>query len=290
MPIGSDVRLHFFTNRRFTEDELTTVQQQARGKVAIQDGLGCRPFLEPKKTSRGSACPKAIAAFGPGFKIESALDIWFGMWRVQCLRPLPSLGALERGPHYGATSSGAGLSRSPVPVLASKRSAGSRLVFKGREHTVEELTPEAFQGTDLVHFLDPDDVARDYLPAAVAAGATVIDESVISGCIPMSRSSFRKSTRRRPGCDGDHIQPETVSTTQMALALKPLHDAARGARVIVSTYQAVSGAGLQGNADLLEGTRAALNGHALQMQGLRTSDRLQRNPADRQREGGGVHE
>ena len=56
------------------------------------------------------------------------------------------------------------------------------------------------------------------------------------------------------------IASPNCSTTQMALALKPLHDAARVRRVVVSTYQAVSGAGLQGTSDLLEGTRAALAG------------------------------
>ena len=61
--------------------------------------------------------------------------------------------------------------------LASKRSAGSMLVFKGREYIVEELTRDAFDGVELVISSTPDDVARDYLPAAVAAGATVIDES-----------------------------------------------------------------------------------------------------------------
>ncbi len=60
------------------------------------------------------------------------------------------------------------------------------------------------------------------------------------------------------------ISSPNCSTTQMALALKPLHDAARVLRVIVSTYQAVSGAGLQGNTDLFEGTKAQLNGHEYQ--------------------------
>ena len=105
-------------------------------------------------------------------------------------------------------------------------------------------------------------MARDYLPAAVAAGAIVIDES----------GYFRMRPDVAAGHSGDQsgggaltatgiISSPNCSTTQMAPALKPLHDAARVRRVIVSTYQAVSGAGLQGNADLLEGTKAALNGH-----------------------------
>ena len=61
--------------------------------------------------------------------------------------------------------------------FASRRSAGSRLTFRGRDYMVEELTKGAFAGVDLVISSTPDDVARDYLPRAVAAGATVIDES-----------------------------------------------------------------------------------------------------------------
>src|ERR1700722_7992357 len=58
--------------------------------------------------------------------------------------------------------------------LASRRSAGSRLTLRGRDYTVEELTKEAFAGVDLVISSTPDDVARDYLPSAIAAAAAVV--------------------------------------------------------------------------------------------------------------------
>jgi aspartate-semialdehyde dehydrogenase len=64
-----------------------------------------------------------------------------------------------------------------VRFLASARSAGSNLTFRGKEHTIEELTPTAFQGTDLVIASTPDDTAAKYLPMAVESGARVIDES-----------------------------------------------------------------------------------------------------------------
>lgn len=142
--------------------------------------------------------------------------------------------------------------------LASARSAGRSLTFRGESHTVEELTPAAFEGVDLVISSTPDDVAAEYLPAAVEAGATVIDESgywrmkpevalVIPEVNPQDALSA-KGLIASPNC----------STTQMVLALKPLHDASPLRRVIVSTYQATSGAGVQGTRDLLEGTRAAL--------------------------------
>jgi aspartate-semialdehyde dehydrogenase len=148
--------------------------------------------------------------------------------------------------------------------LASKRSAGSNIVFKGRDYVVEELTPDAFAGADLVISSTPDDIARDFLPAAVAAGATVIDESGYFRMRPEVALVIPEINPQAALAATGIIASPNCSTTQMALALKPLHDAARVRRVIVSTYQAVSGAGLQGNADLLEGTKASLNGHAYQ--------------------------
>jgi aspartate-semialdehyde dehydrogenase len=144
--------------------------------------------------------------------------------------------------------------------LASSRSAGKTLEFLGKTWTIEELGPEAFQGCDLVIASTPDDVAAKYLPAAVEAGATVIDESgywrmkpdvalVIPEVNPQAALSAR-GIIASPNC----------STTQMVVALKPLHDAARVKRVIVSSYQAVSGAGLAGTDDLLKGTEAHLAG------------------------------
>lgn len=144
--------------------------------------------------------------------------------------------------------------------LASGRSAGKSLTFRGKEHTIEELRPEAFAGCDLVIASTPDDVAAKYLPYAVEAGAIVIDES---GYWRMKPDVALVIPEINPeaalGATGIIASPN-CSTTQMAVALKPLHDAARVRRVIVSSYQAVSGAGLQGTTDLLEGTAAHLAG------------------------------
>lgn len=142
--------------------------------------------------------------------------------------------------------------------LASARSAGNKLMFQGKEYTIEELTPEAFAGVELVIASTPDDVAAKYLPAAVEAGATVIDESgywrmkpEVALVIPEVNPEAALNAR-------GIIASPNCSTTQMVMALKPLHDAARVRRVIVSTYQAVSGAGLAGTGDLYDGTRAEL--------------------------------
>lgn len=146
--------------------------------------------------------------------------------------------------------------------LASARSAGSKLTFKRREYTIELLEPKAFAGVDLVVASTPDEVAAEFLPAAVAAGCKVIDESGYFRMKPDVALVIPEINPQDALNAKGIIASPNCSTTQMAMALKPLHDAARVRRVVVSTYQAVSGAGLQGTEDLLEGTRSQLNGDA----------------------------
>jgi aspartate-semialdehyde dehydrogenase len=145
-------------------------------------------------------------------------------------------------------------------LLASARSAGRKITLAGTEVTVEELTHDCFDGVDLVIASTPDDTAAEFLPSAIKAGAKVIDESgywrmnpdvaLVVPEINPEAALNAKGIIASPNC----------STTQMVLAMKPLYDAAGIDRVIVSTYQATSGAGLQGNTDLIDGTRAALDG------------------------------
>ncbi|MDB4778192.1 aspartate-semialdehyde dehydrogenase [bacterium] len=146
--------------------------------------------------------------------------------------------------------------------LASKRSVGRTIMFRGTEHAIELLEPAAFDGVDVVIGSTPDDVALMFTPWAVERGAVVIDESgahrmmehvplVVPECNPTAAINHQ-GIIASPNC----------STTQMVVCLKPLHDFARVRRVIVSTYQATSGAGVAGQNDLTEGTRAALDGTA----------------------------
>lgn len=152
--------------------------------------------------------------------------------------------------------------------LSSKRSAGTTIRFQGRDYTVQELTRESFRGHDLVIGSTPDETARDYFPAAVEAGCLVIDESGyfrMNPEVPLVIPEINPQDALRQLAVGRGIiSSPNCSTTQMVIALKPLHDAARVKRVIVSTYQAVSGAGLQGTTDLVEGTRASLESGAYQ--------------------------
>ena len=150
--------------------------------------------------------------------------------------------------------------------LASARSAGSKLKFKGQDYTVELLEPAAFKGVDLVIASTPDEVAAEYLPAAIAAGCKVIDESGYFRMHPDVALVIPEINPQDALNAKGIIASPNCSTTQMALALKPLHDAARVRRVIVSTYQAVSGAGLVGTEDLLNSTRAALDGSKYEQQ------------------------
>ncbi|MGD9644097.1 MAG: aspartate-semialdehyde dehydrogenase [Pirellulales bacterium] len=151
-----------------------------------------------------------------------------------------------------------------VKFLASRRSAGGQISFRGRQHTIEELTPDAFADIDLAIGSTPDEVARDFAPAAVQHGTVVIDES---GYWRMDPQVPLVIPEVNPEAVDNHrgiIASPNCSTTQMVQALKPLHDAARVRRVIVSTYQATSGAGLSGARELEEGSRAHLAGDQYQ--------------------------
>ena len=145
-------------------------------------------------------------------------------------------------------------------LLASARTAGTKITFKGQEITVEELTPESFEGVDLVIASTPDDTAAEFLPYAVKAGCKVIDESGYWRMNPEVALVVPEINPQDALNAKGIIASPNCSTTQMVVALKPLHDAARVKRVIVSTYQATSGAGLQGNRDMEAGSRAHLAG------------------------------
>lgn len=144
--------------------------------------------------------------------------------------------------------------------LASARSAGQQVEFNGTKITVEELTHGCFKGIDLVIASTPDETAAEFLPSAIKAGCKVIDESGFWRMNPEVALVVPEINPEAALNAKGIIASPNCSTTQMVLALKPLHDAAKVKRVIVSTYQATSGAGLQGTADLIDGSRAALEG------------------------------
>lgn len=145
-----------------------------------------------------------------------------------------------------------------IRLLASARSAGRTIEVGGRSLTVEEMTPEAFAGVTIAIGSTPDEVALEFVPWAVEKGAIVVDESAayrMDPTVPLVIPEVNPEALR------DHkgiIASPNCSTTQMVMALKPLHDAARVRRVVVSTYQAVSGAGLSATGELRGGMQALL--------------------------------
>ena len=147
-----------------------------------------------------------------------------------------------------------------ITFLASQRSAGTRLEFDGQTHVVEQLRPESFEEVDLAICSTPDETAAEFIPWAIERNTVCVDES---GYWRMDPKVPLVVPEVNPEAIAEHqgiIASPNCSTTQMVVAMKPLHDAARIRRVIVSTYQATSGAGVAGQRDLEAGTEALLAG------------------------------
>ena len=146
-----------------------------------------------------------------------------------------------------------------LKLLASKRSAGKKIQFMGKEYTVEEATDASFEGIDIALFAGGA-ASKTFAPAAVKAGAVVIDNS----------SAFRMDPEVplvvpevNPEAIASHkgiIANPNCSTIIMVMALKPLYDVSKIKRIVVSTYQAVSGGGKEAMAELEEQVKAINEG------------------------------
>lgn len=150
---------------------------------------------------------------------------------------------------------------SKIVALASKRSAGQKLPWKGGEITIEELGPKSFEGVDIALFSAGASVSREYGPIAAKSGAVVIDNSSawrMDADVPLvvPEVNIAAAENRPKGI----IANPNCSTIQMVVALKPLHDAARIKHIVVSTYQATSGKGHAAVEDLHAQTRALVEG------------------------------
>ncbi len=145
-----------------------------------------------------------------------------------------------------------------LKMLASKRSAGKKIQFMGKEYTVEEATEDSFKGVDIALFAGGA-ASKTFAPAAVKAGV-VIDNS----------SAFRMDPEVplvvpevNPEAIANHkgiIANPNCSTIIMVMALKPLYNVSKIKRVVVSTYQAVSGGGKEAMAELEEQVKAINEG------------------------------
>jgi aspartate-semialdehyde dehydrogenase len=145
-------------------------------------------------------------------------------------------------------------------LLASHRSEGKRLPFRGEELSVEVLKEGSFEGIDLALFSAGATISREFAPLAVKAGAVVVDNSSafrMEKDVPLVVPEVNpEEIARHRGI----IANPNCSTIQMVVVLKPLHDLWSLKRVIVSTYQSVSGTGRRAMAELEEQTRAVLEG------------------------------
>jgi aspartate-semialdehyde dehydrogenase len=134
-----------------------------------------------------------------------------------------------------------------IKFLASERSAGKPVTFKGKTYPVEPLRPEAFAGVDIVLSSTPAGVSREYSPIAAKAGAIVIDNSSawrMDPDVPLVVPEVNADVLRK--IPKGIVANPNCSTIQMVVALKPLHDLAKIKRVVVATYQASSGKGAKG--------------------------------------------
>lgn len=148
-----------------------------------------------------------------------------------------------------------------IKLLASQRSIGRQLKFRGDLIEVEELNADAFKGVDIALFSAGGSTSQTFAPAATAAGCVVIDNSnawrmdpevplVVPEVNPHAIALYtQKGIIANPNC----------STIQMVVALKPIHDKYGIKRIVVSTYQAVSGTGKKAIDELFDQTRAMIN-------------------------------
>ncbi|MFW5722277.1 MAG: aspartate-semialdehyde dehydrogenase [Desulfohalobiaceae bacterium] len=148
---------------------------------------------------------------------------------------------------------------SQVRALASARSAGSRLPFRQGELVVEELTETSFQGTDIALFSAGGSISERFAPIAADSGCVVVDNSSAWRMDPQVPLVVPEVNPEALEDHGGIIANPNCSTIQMVLVLKPLHDAARIKRVVVSTYQAVSGTGNKAIVELEEQVKQLLN-------------------------------
>ncbi len=129
-----------------------------------------------------------------------------------------------------------------LKLLASARSAGKTIDFAGKTYTVEELTKDSFKGVQIAFFSAGGSISREFAPAAVAAGAVVIDNT---SAFRMKEGIPLVIPEVNPEQIAKHvglIANPNCSTIIMNVPVWPLHKANRVKRIIVSTYQAVSGA------------------------------------------------
>jgi aspartate-semialdehyde dehydrogenase len=158
---------------------------------------------------------------------------------------------------------------SELRLLASPRSAGTTLPFAGRALPISAMSPSRFEGVDVALFSAGSGISKEWAPRAVAAGASVVDNSSafrMDAGVPLIVPEVNGDALPKAGPRGSRagiVANPNCTAIIMLVALTPLKRAFGLERIVVSTYQAASGAGAKGMDELLTQTRAALAGDPL---------------------------
>jgi aspartate-semialdehyde dehydrogenase len=147
-----------------------------------------------------------------------------------------------------------------LKALASARSAGKTVDFRGQKVVIEELTERSFEGVDIALFSAGGGISRKFAPAAVKAGAVVVDNSSAFRMDPNVPLVIPEINAGRIRDHKGIIANPNCSAITALVPLWPIHRENRVKRMIVSTYQAASGAGAAAMDELVESTRAYLDG------------------------------
>ncbi len=147
-----------------------------------------------------------------------------------------------------------------LKILASSRSAGKNIEFKGKQYIVEEMTQNSFSRVDIALFSAGASRSREFAPAAVQAGAVVVDNSSAYRMDPNAPLVIPEINPQKIKEHKGIIANPNCSTIIGIVPVWPLHKANPVRRMVVSTYQAASGAGMQAMLELENQTRQILNG------------------------------
>ncbi|WP_019242251.1 MULTISPECIES: aspartate-semialdehyde dehydrogenase [Bacillus] len=153
-----------------------------------------------------------------------------------------------------------------LTLLSSSRSAGSKIEFKGSEYTVQEAKPESFEGVDIALFSAGGSVSLQLAPEAAKRGAIVVDNTSafrMDENVPLVVPEVNEEDLKK---HNGIIANPNCSTIQMVVALEPLRQAYGLNKVLVSTYQAVSGSGAAAIEELEQQTQQILNAEEINPQ------------------------
>lgn len=145
-----------------------------------------------------------------------------------------------------------------IKFLSSARSAGTEIEFNGQKHICEEATPDAFEGIDIVLASAGGSTSKKFAPEIIKRGGVIVDNSSafrMDKDVPLVIAGVNdEDLKKHKGI----VANPNCSTSQLMLPLKPLHEYGKIKRLVVSTYQAVSGAGKAAIDELFDSTKAAV--------------------------------